>query len=295
MIAVLRPPLALPSGGPLLLLGAIAAAVLLDVAAVWASVTRRRAMIAAACGLGSLVVVALSGRAPALGALLRGGDWPLLLLAGAGVLRACASGRARPALLILATVLLLGAIYVYRNAGLERYLAQLIPAACVAAGFAVAPGPRPRVRAASDPGRGAGARAGRSDPRIAWAAGAAAVAALVVAAASPRPQLAGDTFASLAGGLAAAPQGTLVSVAPDAYGFLLPGRPERTLRPGERGLILLDGAQRAYAPNLGAAGAIVARLSAPEGFERPDGTMDMGPATLVRGVVTAVPGVNSTR
>jgi len=118
-------------------------------------------------------------------------------------------------------------------------------------------------------------------------------AAVVVAAISPRPQLAGDMFASLAGRLAAAPPGTLVSVAPDAYGFLLPDRPERTLRPGEHGLILLDAAQRAYAPNLGAAGVILARFSAPDGFERPDGTLDMGPATLLRGVVTAAPGVHA--
>jgi hypothetical protein len=287
VVAVLRPPLALPSGGPLLLLGAVAGAVLLDAAAVWASVTRRRAMIAGACGLGALGVVALSARVPALGALLRGGDWPLLLLGGAGILRACVNGRGRPALLILATVLLLGAIYVYRNAGLERYLAQLIPAACVAAGFVVAPGPPSRAGSASEGG------AAERDPRIAWVAGAAVAAALVVAAISPRPLLAGDTFASLAERLAAAPPGTLVSVAPDAYGFLLPDRPQRTLRPGEHGLILLDAAQRTYAPNLGAAGVIVARFSAPDGFERPDGTLDTGPATLVRGVVTAAPGVSA--
>lgn len=290
IVAVLRPPLALPSGGPLLLLAAIAGAVLCDVAAVWASGTRRRATIAAASALAALAVVALSGRVPALGALVRGGDWPLLLLGSAGILRACASGRGRPALLILATVLLLGAIYVYRNAGLERYLAQLIPAVCVAAGFLVAPGPRSRAQGTAETG------ARRWDPPIAWVAAAtvATVAtALVVAAISPRPQLAGDTFASLAGRLAAAPPGTLLSAAPDAYGFLLPGRAERTLRPGERGLILLDAAQRAYAPGLGAAGVIVARFSPPDGFERPDGTLDMGPATLVRGVVTATPGVSA--
>jgi hypothetical protein len=198
IVAVLRPPLALPSGGPLLLLAAIAGAVLCDVAAVWASGTRRRATIAAASALAALAVVALSGRVPALGALVRGGDWPLLLLGSAGILRACASGRGRPALLILATVLLLGAIYVYRNAGLERYLAQLIPAVCVAAGFLVAPGPRSRAQGTAKTG------AGRWDP-IAGVAAATVATALVVAAISPRPQLAGDTFASLAGHLAAAP------------------------------------------------------------------------------------------
>ncbi len=288
VVVVLRPPLALPSGGALLLLGAIAGAVLCDIAAVWASVARRRATIAAAAGLATIAVVALSGRVPALGALVRGGDWPLLLLGSAGILRACANGRGRPALLILATVLLLGAIYVYRNAGLERYLAQLIPAVCVAAGFLVAPGPRSRARAQDVFAAGAG----RWDPLIAWVAAATVATALLVAATSPRPQLAGDTFASLSGRLARAPAGTLVSVAPDAYGFLLPARPERTLRPGERGLILLDAAQRAYAPGLGATGVIIARFSLPDGFTRPDGTLDMGRATLVRGVVTTTPGVH---
>jgi hypothetical protein len=76
----------------------------------------------------------------------------------------------------------------------------------------------------------------------------------------------------------------LVSVSPDAYGFLLPGRPELMLRPGAHGLILLDGAQRAYAPGLTARGAVVARLTAPNGFERPDGKLDFAAVLLVRGV-----------
>jgi hypothetical protein len=76
-----------------------------------------------------------------------------------------------------------------------------------------------------------------------------------------------------------------VSAAPDAYGFLLPGRPQQPLAPGARGLILLDAAQRAYAPRLGAQGIVVARLQTAHGFERPDGTIDLRPAILVRGVV----------
>jgi hypothetical protein len=80
--------------------------------------------------------------------------------------------------------------------------------------------------------------------------------------------------------------GTLVSAAPDAYGFLLPNRPQRPLSPGTRGLILLDAAQREYAPDLTASGVVVARLSDPNGFERPNGAVDLGPTLLVRGVVT---------
>jgi hypothetical protein len=100
------------------------------------------------------------------------------------------------------------------------------------------------------------------------------------------PPLAPDTFATLAPQLAKAPAGALISAAPDAYGFLLPGRPQRSLRPGARGLILLDGAQRAYAPGLDARGALIAKLTAPQGFQRPDGTIDTAPALLIRGVVT---------
>ena len=79
-----------------------------------------------------------------------------------------------------------------------------------------------------------------------------------------------------------------VSAAPDAYGFLLPGRAERSLQAGARGLILLDGAQRTYAPGLTAEGVVLAHLTAPQGFERPDGTLDSGPSVLVRGVVVPV-------
>jgi hypothetical protein len=97
----------------------------------------------------------------------------------------------------------------------------------------------------------------------------------------------GRTLAGLAGPLGTAPPGALVSAAPDAYGYLLPGRAQRTLRPGARGLVLLDAAQRAYAPGLTACGTAVARIGAGHGFQRPDGGLDRGRATLVRGTVVA--------
>ena len=57
------------------------------------------------------------------------------------------------------------------------------------------------------------------------------------------------------------------------------------MRPGARGLVLLDGAQRAYDPGLGARGRTVARL--PAEFLRPDGRLDESPAVLVRGAVAS--------
>lgn len=63
------------------------------------------------------------------------------------------------------------------------------------------------------------------------------------------------------------------------------GRSVRMLRQGERGLILLDGAQRLYAPELGARGTVIATFDQAM-FTRPDGTVDRGGIELVRrGVV----------
>jgi len=56
------------------------------------------------------------------------------------------------------------------------------------------------------------------------------------------------------------------------------------LRAGERGLILLDGAQRLYAPDLAARGRVIATFDQVM-FTRPDGTIDRGGIELVRGVV----------
>lgn len=277
VLLLLRPPLGVPAGGAGLLIGAIAGGIALAVAASWAAATRRRATVAATVVLAGLIVVALSGRVPA-SASLFSDEWPLLVLAGLGILRACASARRRAALMVLAVVVLLGATYAYRNPSSQRYLAQLLPVICVAAGFVCLPLAAPAVL-------------GRRLQRRALAAFPLAVPAILLAlipvVASAPPPVALDTFAALAPALRHAPPGTLLSAAPDAYGFLLPGRAQRTIRPGARGLILLDGAQRSYFPNLTARGVTVARLRAPQGFERPDGTIDWKPALLVRGVVLA--------
>jgi hypothetical protein len=282
VILLLRPPLAVPTGGPVLLLGAIVGGLALQLAAVWAGAKRSRAMLAASGGLLALALVGASGQAPALTALARD-EWPLMLLAASGLLRACWSDRARPALSLLAAVALLVAIYAVRNPSSERYLAQLLPLVCVAAGLAAIP----RVIPA--------APARRMNRLARWAADnlalgvAASALTLGLIVAHPGPRLATDTFSSLAPSLARAPAGVLVSAAPDAYGFLLPGRAQRTIRAGVRGLVLLDGAQRAYAPRLTARGMVIGRLTAPNGFERPDGALDLAPALLVRGVVVRAP------
>jgi len=80
--------------------------------------------------------------------------------------------------------------------------------------------------------------------------------------------------------------GPLVTAAPDAYSFWLPTQTVRAMRPGVRGQILLDPAQRAYAPQLGARGRVVARVSSDFAFSRPDGEIDPGDAVLVEGRVT---------
>jgi hypothetical protein len=281
IIAIVRPPLAVPPGGAILLVVALAGTVATTLVGDWCAGTPRRAAAATVMILAAFVGVGLTGRVAALGTHTRS-EWPLLLLAVFGLVRACLTGRARPALMIVVVMATLGTVYVYRNAGSERYLAQLLPLAGVAAGLAVEPWPR--------------------QPRTAWRlrlpapawvrhglrAGAALAVVALAGIVAPRPaEPAPDAFSAIAGQLTHAPAGALISAAPDAYGFLVRDRPERMLRPGARGLILLDPAQRAYAPGLTARGVRLARLSVPNGFERPDGTLDTGPAWLIRGVVAA--------
>jgi hypothetical protein len=266
VVGLVRPPLAPPPGGVGLVLVAVAGSTALQLAAVRLSRTRGMATTAAVAAIALVVSSGISGRLTGL-VELWSEQWPLLVLAAAGLVAACNAGLARLALPLLTGALVLGAAYGYRNAGSERYFAQLVPAACVAAGLVVAARPR-------------------------WLAAAAVLCAgmLLIPA---HAGLAPDAFATLARSLAAAPAGTLVTAAPDAYGYLLPHRRLAPLARGQRGLIVLDGAQRAYEPGLTARGAVVARFPAPYGFERADGTLDLGSVLLVDGVVvkaTAPPG-----
>ena len=73
-------------------------------------------------------------------------DRPLLLVAAVALLiLLCDRGRSSGALVVLAAVLLLGAVYLVKNPALGRYFALLLPAAAIVAGLAVAAVPR-RVR-----------------------------------------------------------------------------------------------------------------------------------------------------
>jgi hypothetical protein len=176
-------------------------------------------------------------------------DWPVLLLAVAGLV--CAPRRHAAAL--VATASGLGAAYMLKDPGSVRYFAALVPVACVAAGYAVVRKPGPLVAAA-----------------------VAALAVVLPREAGPSP----DPFLSVAERL----RGTtpIYTAAPDAYGLML-ARPVRFLRPGVRGLILLDGAQRAYEPQIDVRGRLLRRISPRVGFVRPDGTLDGQPIALIRG------------
>jgi hypothetical protein len=200
-------------------------------------------------------------------------DWPLLLAGAAGVAVLVARRRSHQTatLTVLGIVLLLGSVYLVKNPGLARYFSLLLPAAAVLAGLGLsALSPRERV--------------------------AALPAFAVVAAMGWFQPVPGsrdfDMFPMVARGiastLASARPEPLVTAAPDAYGFWLPGQPVRGMRPGARGAVLLDAAQRLYQPQLTAKGRAVARVSDGIAFARPDLEIDAGPAVLVVGRV--VPG-----
>jgi hypothetical protein len=194
-------------------------------------------------------------------------EWPLLLVGGAGLLVLVRQRRPETAGLVMAVVLLLGSIYLVKNPTLERYFALLLPAAAILAGLglAVLSGP---------------ARALAVVP-IALAAG--------IGLLHPVPGSRDyDMFPMIAHRIAARLEPTpepLVTAAPDAYGFWLTDRPVHRMRRGIRGAILLDAAQRLYAPKLSAKGRVVARVSDGIAFARPDLEIDAAPAVLVAGEV----------
>ena len=193
----------------------------------------------------------LPGGAGGIGTLL-GSDWPLLVLAGLGL----ASAPRRAAVYAGGAIGALAVAYAAKNSGSARYFAQLLPACAVLAAWAIA---RRRI----------------------YAVGALAAAALLVAAPRVVPARS-DVFHELAPALRSG--GPLVTAAPDAYGVLL-SRPVRFLRPGARGLIVLDAAQRAYQPHIEYRGTIVSSLADRRGFVRPDGSLDERGALLVRGTI----------
>jgi hypothetical protein len=258
----LRPPVALPDV-KLVALGVVALGCLLVVAL--APVAVARYAVAAALGVAAVVIAGSSGVAE-----LWHHDSPLLALAAAALLLLARDERGRgTALVVLGCVSLLGAVYAVKNPGLERYFALLLPCAAVLVGIAVAT-MSPRARPV--------------------ALGVIAVAAAVGFLRPVPGSRDYDTFAAIAERVEPSlpASAALVTAAPDAYGFLLPRQTVRDMRPGVHGAILLDPAQRLYAPNLKAKGRVVLRVVDEVVFARPDGELDAAPAVVVTGDVVPV-------
>ncbi len=269
VVGVLRPPLALPPGGVAALLGLLSVGVAVQLLAHRAAATIRARIVFT---LGCAVVaagVALSGHSPALRALVSA-NWPLVLLAVGGALAACREPFGGSVTALLAAVAVPFAAYEYRNPSSARYASQLIPLLCLLGALAV-----PALA--------------RVLPRRRRALGAVCALGLVLApmlSTPSQPATARDYFETMALWLRNAPPGPLISATPDAFGVLLPGRAELNMAPGARGLILLDAAQREYAPAVTASGHLIGSYLPPDGFERPDGSLDGAPERLVAGTVT---------
>jgi hypothetical protein len=170
-------------------------------------------------------------------------------------------------MLVLGSVLLLGAVYVLKNPTLARYFSLVLPAAAVLAGAAVASLPR------------------ATRPAALGAMAVGATLCFLHPVAGSRDY---DMFPVVAQQVAGHLDRTaLVTAAPDAYGFWLPTHPVRAMRAGARGAVLLDATQRLYAPGLTATGSVVARIADELAFARPDLEIDAEPAVLVVGEVVA--------
>jgi hypothetical protein len=265
ILIVLRPPIALPTDA---WLGALAvpagAAAVIPPARIGAR--RRLSLVVATVLLAALA--ALAAGAPGASALAHS-EAPLLLAGAVSVLLACAFGAGRSALALVLTAAGLAALYLTKNPSSERYLTLLLPLVCLSVALGVAVLSR--------------------NGRRAWCVALLALVVINPLASPARPALARDAFASLTPSLAHLPPGPLVSASPDAFGVLLPDRPQRELRAGARGLILLDGAARAYTSGLAARGQLVMTIPAGDGFARPDGRIDGKPVYVVRGVVVRLP------
>ena len=262
ILGAIRPPIAMPDLELVWLAPLLLVAVGLALAA---PRSRIPVGVAVVVGLGAVAVGSLT--APGLVGLWSD-DWPLLGLGLAGfAVAALDRSRRSAALKVLLIGVLLGAVYWVKNPTLERYFVLLLPLAALLAGLGVATLPRP----------------GR---RLATGAVALAVVAGFLRAPAPEARQP-DVFSAVATRLSRSLPSSepLVTAAPDAYGFWLPTQPVRTMRPGARGMILLDAAQRSYAPELGARGRIVARFEDEMAFVRPGGEIDAGPAVLVAGRV----------
>lgn len=263
--AVLRPPVALPDV-EFLVLGAV----LLSVIALADRVPAGR-LTAAVAVLGVVALTALGSATSAGLRELWGHDrWVL----GAGMLGlavAILGPKRDVALRVFLVGALLGGVYWAKNPGSERYFSIVLPlVAAILVGLGVAELARSR--------------------RSVLAPALAAVAIVGVTGVLGRSTASydQDVFSRTAERLAPVlgHSDPLVTAAPDAYSFWLPAQRIRTMRLGVRGLILLDPAQRAYAPRLAARGKVVARVATDFAFSRQDGAVDAGDAVLIAGRVT---------
>ncbi|MSO94780.1 MAG: hypothetical protein EXQ81_03175 [Thermoleophilia bacterium] len=223
-------------------------------------------------GVAATAVTAVFLASGAAGHTVVRADALVLGLAVAGVLLLALTGGDRLMTAFVTTsAVSLVVVYTLKNPNADRYLAVLVPMAAVVAGAAVAH---------------LGKMPGRRTLAVPVVATLLVAALLVATTVAPtRPDVGPDAFATLAPQLTDEPALPLVTAAPDAFGWLLPERSVRALRPGARGLILLDGAQRLYAPDLDARGSEVARFDQAS-FLRPNGSVDTGQMFLVTGVVT---------
>jgi hypothetical protein len=188
-------------------------------------------------------------------------------LALAGLVTAVRGEFRRTAALLAAMIVALAIVYVHKNAGSERYLAQLVPLLAIMAGFALA----------------------AVSVRIAVIAAVPVLGALLLLT-TRQPPLGTDPFPVVASRVSDTGHLAVITAAPTAYGYLLPDRSVRRMRAGQRGLVIVDGASRAFEPRLAATGTVVGRIKLPDGFVDPSGRIDHAPALLVRGVVTTKTG-----
>jgi hypothetical protein len=266
VLACLRPPL---GELPLQAL-AIAALAAVIAGAVFLLAAYDRGEVRVPIVVGAVValalVVALGGLAPGMRQWAHN-DWPLLLAGLGGCVFAATTRRLRTATCaIVLAAALLALVYALKNPGADRYLSLLTPLVAVLASLPTA-------------------AAMRAQRRV----GLLAVASLFGAtlALGGLPARAPDGFPAIARQLQAlnVPSLPIVTAAPDAYGVLLPQRRVRIARPGVNGLIILDGAMRAYDPNLRLSGRALATLDPGAGFVRPDGAVDRRPVRVTIGTV----------
>jgi hypothetical protein len=256
--ALIQSPVALPDWRLLVLAPILAAMAMLVALA-----PDRALQCAAVAGVGSAVLVGVTRTGPA---EVWRTDWPMLVVGGLGLVALLGDKHRRgTAMVALGAVVILGAVYVLKNPTLPRYFSLVLPAAALVAGVAAASVPR----------------------AVRPLALGAVLGAAFLGFAHPIPGSRDhDMFPVVANDIAhRLGAATLVTAAPDAYGFWLPTHAVRAMRPGAQGAVLLDAAQRVYKPGLTATGNVVARIEADIAFARPDLEIDADPAVLVSGKV----------